>query len=175
VLWRGRGPAEKAKQTDATAQHHEHAGSSRTAIYGVCSYGSALSGRSEGQARLGDARGDRRRSVRWANAFSVQQGDRFVLLNEQGDLSWRNCRAGLPGISRANILTPTNRWLAGQDLAAPAFANQCVYARTDASCVRVVGGGRNKHRTIWTDRLMGPISPIGLLVLCLLVFLAIPL
>ena len=51
----------------------------------------------------------REAEVRWANAFLVPQGERFILFNEGGDLIIaRLTPKGYDEISRANILVPTN-------------------------------------------------------------------
>src|SRR3712207_7558581 len=45
----------------------------------------------------------------WANAFLVEQGDRFILFNEKGDLIIaRLTPKGYQEIDRAHILEPTN-------------------------------------------------------------------
>jgi len=110
-------------------------------IYGVCSYG---------QLRCLDTRTGERvwetfqattdgKPVRWANAFIVKNGDRFLLFNEKGDLIIaRLSPKGYEEISRAHLLEPTNRdcgrlvvW------SHPAFANRKFFARNDKELICV--------------------------------------
>ena len=77
------------------------------------------------------------RLERWANAFLVEQGDRYFLFNEKGDLIIaRLTPQGYEKIDSAHILEPTNHmpnravvW------SHPAFANQCLYVRNDKEIV----------------------------------------
>ena len=76
---------------------------------------------------------------RWANAFLVENGDRTVLFNEQGELILAKLSPkGYGEVSRAQILKPTNR-LAGRPVvwSHPAFADKCVFARNDEELVCV--------------------------------------
>lgn len=76
---------------------------------------------------------------RWSNAFLVENGDRTVLFNEQGELILAKLTPqGYDEISRAQILKPTNK-LAGRPVvwSHPAFANKCVFARNDVELVCV--------------------------------------
>ena len=76
------------------------------------------------------------KSTRWGNVFIVPQGDRFMLFNEQGDLIMAKLSPkGYEEISRANILKPTKP-MPSQPArlviwSHPAFANRCVFARSD--------------------------------------------
>lgn len=74
---------------------------------------------------------------RWANAFLVENGDRYFLFNEQGELIIaRLSPKGYEEIDRAQLLQPTNR-LAGRPVVwmHPAFAEKCVFARNDERLV----------------------------------------
>jgi hypothetical protein len=80
--------------------------------------------------------------VRWGNAFIVEQGDRFILFNEQGDLIIAKLTPkGYQEIDRANILVPTNTMAMPKGRRViwshPAFANRCVYARNDKEIICV--------------------------------------
>lgn len=110
-------------------------------IYGVCSYG---------ELRCLDAKTGERlwstheaaagKSVRWGHAFLIEQGDRFFLFNERGDLIIaRLTPKGYEEISRANILAPTNTMAMGRRVvwSHPAFANGHCYARNDQEIVCV--------------------------------------
>jgi outer membrane protein assembly factor BamB len=104
-------------------------------IYGVCSYGqlrclNAQTGERVWETLQATTTGD---PVRWANAFLIKNGDRFLLFNERGDLIIATLSPkGYDEISRAHLLEPANKdpgrpvvW------SHPAFANRHVYARND--------------------------------------------
>ncbi len=112
-------------------------------IYGVCSYG---------ELRCLDAKNGKRlwsthqatggESKRWANAFLIENGGRFFLFNELGDLIIAKLSPmGYDEISRANILAPTNTMAPPKGRRViwmhPAFANRCCYARNDREIVCV--------------------------------------
>src|SRR5262249_27436505 len=76
---------------------------------------------------------------RWGNAFLVEQGDRFFLFNEKGDLLIAKLTPnGYEEIDRTHLLEPTNG-MAGRPVVwtHPAFANRCCYARNDKEIVCV--------------------------------------
>jgi len=83
------------------------------------------------------------REVRWANAFIVAQGERFILFNEHGNLIIASLTpTGYKEISRANILEPTNTMAQTEKgrkviWSHPAFADRCVFARNDKEIVCV--------------------------------------
>ena len=112
-------------------------------IYGICSYG---------ELRCLDAKTGERlwsthaattgKSVRWGNAFLIEQGNQFVIFNELGDLILAKLSPkGYEEISRANILAPTNNLAAPKGRLVvwshPAFADRSVFARNDREIVRV--------------------------------------
>ena len=142
VLRRGKRASEQPSQTDGLHSIMATPIFKDGYIYGVCSYGESRCLKADTVEPLWathQATGGE--SVRWANAFLVAQGDRFVLFNEQGDLILAKLSPkGYEEISRANILTPTNK-MAGKNRLViwshPAFANQCVFARNDREIVCV--------------------------------------
>ncbi len=80
-----------------------------------------------------------------ATVFLVKNGDRFVLFSETGDLILANLSAeGYEEISRANILEPTNT-TSGREViwSHPAFAERCVFARSDKEIVCVDLSAKN--------------------------------
>ncbi len=83
------------------------------------------------------------KSTRWGNVFIVPEGDRFVLFNEQGDLLLAKLSPkGYEEISRARILEPTTPIsFPGSSRKViwshPAFADRCVFARSDQELVCV--------------------------------------
>jgi outer membrane protein assembly factor BamB len=143
ILWQGTGTGERENQTDGLHSIIPTPVIKDGYIYGVCSYGELRC--------LDEATGKRiwatheattKESVRWGNAFIVEQGDRFILFNEQGDLIIAKLTPkGYQEIDRANILVPTNT-MAGPKgrrviWSHPAFANRCVYARNDKEIICV--------------------------------------
>jgi outer membrane protein assembly factor BamB len=109
-------------------------------IYGVCANGelrclNAQTGKQrwETYAAVGGKKTD------CGTAFLIPQGDRFVLLNDQGDLILADLSPqGYKEIDRAHILDPgpTPR---GRDAlwSHPAFARRCVFARNDKEIICV--------------------------------------
>jgi len=143
VLWRGMGRSEKAEDTDGLHSIMSTPVFDGEHIYGVCSYGEMRClDASDGKRLWSTHKPTVGQSVRWANAFLVPQGDRFVLFNELGDLIIAKMTpTGYDEISRVNILTPTNTMAppAGRRVIwmHPAFANRSVYARNDREIVCV--------------------------------------
>ena len=109
-------------------------------IYGVCSYGELRCIEETTGKRVWDTfKATTGKSERWGNAFLVQQADRVILFNEQGDLILAKLSPkGYQEIDRANILVPTNK-LTNRPViwSHPAFANRCVYARNDKEIICV--------------------------------------
>jgi outer membrane protein assembly factor BamB len=110
-------------------------------IYGVCSYGELRCLKEDTGERVWmtlQATGSQKEPTeRWANAFLVENGDRFFLFNEKGDLIIAKLTPkGYEEISRANILKPDNT-MPGRPViwSHPAFANKCMYARNDHEIV----------------------------------------
>jgi outer membrane protein assembly factor BamB len=141
VAWQRKGRSER--QTDAlhciTSTPFVEGGH----VYGICSYGALRCLDAATGERLWEtgrvtgttgAEGDR-----WANAFLVKNGERFLLFNEKGELILaRLSPKGYEEVSRARLLEPTN---AARGRAVvwthPAFANRSVYARNDKEIVCV--------------------------------------
>src|SRR5205085_2419491 len=90
VLWKGKGRSEQPNATEGLHAIIATPFIKDGYIYGVCSYGElrcldAKTG--ERKWMTLKATGSRERPTeRWANAFLVEQGDRFWLFNEKGDL-----------------------------------------------------------------------------------------
>src|SRR5690606_25591368 len=90
--------------------------------------------------------GPNKEPQRWANAFLVKNGERYVLFNERGDLILAKLTpGGYEEVDRAHILDPTSQ-LAGKFPGGgprkvvwshPAFAHKCVFARNDKEIVCV--------------------------------------
>lgn len=111
-------------------------------IYGVCSYGQLRCLKAETGERLWEtlsATTPDGKPARWANAFLIKNGERYLVWNEKGDLILANLSPeGYQEISRAHLLEPTNT-AAGRDVlwSHPAFANGHMYARNDKEIISV--------------------------------------
>jgi outer membrane protein assembly factor BamB len=140
VLWRGKSHSETPKLTDGLHSIIATPFLKDGYIYGVCSYGELRCLKADTGKRIWQthaATGGK--SERWANAFLVEQGERFFLFNEKGDLIIaRLTPDGYKEISRAHILDPTNS-LPGRPVvwSHPAFANKSMYVRNDEEIVCV--------------------------------------
>lgn len=112
-------------------------------IYGAdCQFGALRAVKLETGERLWEtfkptSGGERRTSH--GTAFLVQNGDRFFLFSETGDLIIAKLSAeGYDEISRAKILEPTGDAFGRPVVwSHPAFAHQCVFARNDKEIVCV--------------------------------------
>lgn len=143
VLWRGKGRGEKPEQTDGLHSIMSTPYFKGGYIYGVCSYGELRCLKADTGERVWESlKATGGKSERWAHAFLIPQGDRFILFNEHGDLIIaRLSPAGYDEVSRANILEPTNTMAAPRGRRViwshPAFADRCVFARNDREIVCV--------------------------------------
>jgi outer membrane protein assembly factor BamB len=109
-------------------------------IYGVCANGelrclTADTGKQlwETYAATGGKKTD------CGNAFLIQQAERFILLNDNGDLILADLSPkGYKEIDRAHILEPTHE-ARGRTVvwSHPAFAQRCVFARNDKEIICV--------------------------------------
>jgi outer membrane protein assembly factor BamB len=147
VLWKSKDKGEMPNQTTdlhcVMSTPFLHDGY----IYGVCSYGELRCLKAETGERVWQslqATGNKDKpEERWANAFLVEQGDRYFLFNEKGDLIIASLSPkGYEEISRAHILEPTG--LAQMPglrrnvvWTFPAFANKSMYVRNDKELVCV--------------------------------------
>jgi outer membrane protein assembly factor BamB len=109
-------------------------------MYGVDEHGELMAANVETGERLwtttAPTNGDRPTNV--ATAFLVKNGDRFFLFSETGDLIIaRLSPKGYEEVSRAKLVTPTtSAGLRGPVVwTHPAFAQKCVFARTDKELV----------------------------------------
>ena len=116
------------------------------AIYGLSSYGEFRGVDARSGARLWST--DRLTpQERWANSYLVQNGDRWFVVVETGELVIaRFTPAGYEEVDRTLLLTPTTRTQGGASgrwddrgvlWAHPAFANRHVVARNGAEVVRL--------------------------------------
>lgn len=115
-------------------------------IYGLSSYGEFRGVDAATGTRLWST--DRLTpNERWANSYLVQNGDRWFVTNETGDLIIaRFTRAGYEEVDRTLLLKPTTRTRGGASgrwddravlWAHPAFANRHVVSRNDVEVVRL--------------------------------------
>jgi outer membrane protein assembly factor BamB len=107
-------------------------------IYSVCSYGQLRCLDAKDGSRLWETN-QATGQGRWWNAFLIQQGDRFFIHNEQGELIIAKLTPkGYQEISRAILVEPTRPVRRRQTIwSHPAFAMKSVFARNDKEIVRV--------------------------------------
>jgi outer membrane protein assembly factor BamB len=143
VVWEGEGRGEKPEQTDTLHSIMPTPFIKDGHIYGICSYGELRClDEATGKRQWSTHQATTGKSVRWGNAFLVEQADRFILFNELGDLIIaRLTPKGYQEIDRAHILEPTNTMAppAGRRViwSHPAFANRSAYARNDREIICV--------------------------------------
>ena len=143
-LWAGENPARTDRPPQgATLSTPVVAGD---ALYGLSTYGEFRGLDAATGARLWST-GRLTPEERWANSYLVRNGDRWFVVNEDGELVLaRFTPAGYEEIDRTHLLTPTTRTRGGASgrwddravlWAHPAFANRHVVARNDAEVVRL--------------------------------------
>jgi outer membrane protein assembly factor BamB len=143
VVWRAMGRSENAQDTEAL-----HAVMSTPIlkggyIYGVCSYGQLRCLKADTGERVWETlKYTTNQLERWGNAFMVEQADRVILFNEQGELIIAKFTPkGEEEICRAKILEPLNTMAQPKGRRViwshPAFANRSVYARNDREIICV--------------------------------------
>jgi outer membrane protein assembly factor BamB len=143
VVWKGQSRSEMADDTTALHCVMNTPVIKNGYIYGACSYGEYRCIEEATGKRLWEThKPTTGKSVRWGHAFTVEQGSRYILFNELGDLIIAKLTAqGYDEIDRANILVPTNTMAppAGRKViwSHPAFANRSVYARNDKEIICV--------------------------------------
>jgi outer membrane protein assembly factor BamB len=110
----------------------------KTHLYGCCSYGEFRCLKTDTGERVWETfEPTTGKSERWGNAFIIQNGERYFLFNELGDLIIaRLSPQGYEEIDRTRLIAPDNHdahrpvvW------SHPAFANRSVYARNDSEIV----------------------------------------
>lgn len=143
VAWRSQGRGEQPGQTEALHSIMPTPIVKDGYIYGVCSYGEIRCLKADTGERVWSThKYTTGESVRWGNAFLVEQADRVVIFNERGELIIaRFTPKGHEEICRAKILEPTNT-MAGPKgrrviWSHPAYANRNVYARNDREIISV--------------------------------------
>ena len=130
------GPEHQRDRDRRTALPHVHAGPGPGHLYGVDSYGQlrcldALTGQRVWETLKATGKG------RWWNAFLVRHQNRFIILNEQGEMIFaRLTPEGYQETSRTTLIEPVvpiRRRLTVWSH--PAFANRSIYARNNRSIV----------------------------------------
>jgi outer membrane protein assembly factor BamB len=141
IVWKGKSNSEEPKRTDGLHSIMPTPVIKDGHIYGVCSYGELRCLELQTGKRIWQtyaATGGKSR--RWANAFLIEQGNRFFLFNEQGNLIIADLSPeGYKELSRAHILEPTNQMVQDRPVVwtHPAFANRHMFARNDKEIVAV--------------------------------------
>jgi outer membrane protein assembly factor BamB len=110
-------------------------------IYGVDSYGQLRGLDLRTGERLWESLELVGERARWAAAFIVRHGDRYVINNDRGELVFaRLTREGYHEVDRTPLIEPTSP-ASGRDLGAvhwshPAYANRHIVVRNDREIVR---------------------------------------
>lgn len=148
-VWKSNGKGEQPNQTDKLHSIMPTPTIKDGFIYGVCSYGELRCLQLEDGKRVwADSRatGSDKEPTRWGNAFLVQQGERFFVFNEKGDLIIAKLTPkGYEEIDRAHVIAPTGQLTGATKFGPartivwvhPAFANKAMYVRNDKEIVAV--------------------------------------
>ncbi len=110
-------------------------------IYGVGSYGQLRGLDLKTGERLWESLDLVGEKARWAAAFIVRHGDRYIINNDRGELILaRLTPAGYQEIDRTPLIEPTSP-ASGRELGAvhwshPAYANRHIVVRNDREIVR---------------------------------------
>lgn len=148
VLWRGKSSSEI--DTDGLHALVTTPVIDGDTLYGVCSYGQmrgldVLTGQ-----RLWESLEAVGEQARWAAAFLVRQGERYLINNDQGELILAKLsRDGYHEIDRTPLLEPTSpasrrRKHGAVNWSHPAYANRHIVARNDREIVRAYLGRTEK-------------------------------
>jgi outer membrane protein assembly factor BamB len=136
VLWRGQ--SNKPERPDGLHSLLSTPVLKDGHIYGIGADGELRCFRAADDKQLWQTLAPQRgKRAEWGAAFLVPQGDRFVILNELGDLILAELKpSGYKEIDRAHILEPTQE-VRGRMVvwSHPAFARRCVFARNDKEMV----------------------------------------
>ena len=111
------------------------------AIYGVGSYGQLRGLDVKTGKRLWESMDVVGEKARWAAAFIVRHGDRYIINNDRGELIFaRLSREGYQEIDRTPLIKPTSpasrRELGAVHWSHPAYANRHIVVRNDREIVR---------------------------------------
>jgi outer membrane protein assembly factor BamB len=106
-------------------------------VYGICSYGQFRCLDLRTGSRVWETLEVTKEKARWATGFLVQNGDRFFINNDRGELIIANLSPdGYQEISRTPLIKPTTRVGNRRELGVvnwshPAYANRQILARND--------------------------------------------
>jgi outer membrane protein assembly factor BamB len=115
-------------------------------VYGVCSYGQLRALDARTGKRLWESMGPVVENERWAAAFLVRWGDRYLINNDRGELILAAFTpAGYEEVARTKLIEPTSPAARGRALGAvhwshPAYANGHVVVRNDREILRAFLG-----------------------------------
>jgi outer membrane protein assembly factor BamB len=112
-------------------------------IYGICSYGQFRCLNETTGDRVWETQEVTREKARWATGFIVQNGTRYFINNDRGELIIAELKPdGFHEISRAGLLKPTTgrggrRELGSVNWVHPAYANRHLFTRNDEELISV--------------------------------------
>lgn len=148
ILWKGQGRGEMPQQTRDLHSIMCNPWVTPDHIYGVCSYGELRGLETKTGKRLWmDLRAtsslqqpQTEPTERWANAFIIHVGEKFLLFNEKGELIQAELSPqGYRELGRTKLLEPTGN--AGQGnrkvvWSHPALANRSIFVRNDRELIK---------------------------------------
>ena len=144
-LWRKKGLTEMPGDTEALHSLITTPVFEGETVYGIDSYGELRALDAKTGERLWEDK-TMARQGRWGSAFIVEQGDRLIVFNDEGELIFcRFKRGGYEEIDRIELIEPTTSAGFGKSRFAdalinwghPAFANQHVIVRNDKEVISV--------------------------------------
>ncbi len=106
-------------------------------IYGICSYGQFRCIKATNGERVWETQDVTRERARWATAFIVQNGDRYFINNDRGELIIADLQPdGYHELSRTALIKPTTgrggrRQLGAINWVHPAYADRHIFQRND--------------------------------------------
>lgn len=106
-------------------------------VYGICSYGQLRCLELRTGKRVWESLQLTKEKARWASGFLVQNGDRFFINNDRGELIIAKLTPqGYEELSRTQLIKPTSipgnrREMGAVNWSHPAYANQHIFARND--------------------------------------------
>lgn len=112
-------------------------------IYGICTYGQLRCLRVETGERIWESQDLTQEFARWSTGFIVQNGDRFFINTDRGDLVIAQFTPeGYEEIDRTFLIKPTTppgnrRKLRYVNWSHPAYANKHIYARNDEEIIAI--------------------------------------
>ena len=110
-------------------------------VYGICTYGQLRCLRLSTGEQIWETQKLTKERTRYVTAFMIQNGDRYFILNDRGELVIAKLKPeGYEEISRTTVIKPTTepgnrRQLKYVQWSGPAYANRRLYVRNNEEIV----------------------------------------